>query len=128
MTDRDRLIAYILSLRRKLRYAGRLLRGWSQQIDEAHARLAAVTRERDEYKRRAEILAAFMGGDEPQLPWPKSVWPMDTEQYVLSVLDPNVRTAISGFLMREGWQLAIEAVREQLRNALAEAEMGDGDA
>ncbi len=39
----------------------------------------------------------------PQCPYPKKVWPMTEEQYVKAIPDPHLRTAISGYLMREGW-------------------------
>ncbi len=81
--------------------------------------LARVTAERDVFK-------AFLNGAEPGLPWPQSAWPMTDDEYCKAVPDKALRTAISGYLMREGWKLAIDAVRDQFKNALAElAEQGD---
>ncbi len=92
-------------------------------------KLAAVTAERDKLKRRAEIMEAFIDGEEPGLPWPETVWPMTTAEYVMAVPDPQLRTAISGYLMREGWRCAAMALREQMQDALAESEIeGDEDA
>jgi len=42
----------------------------------------------------------------PQVPWPADVWPMTQEEYVRAIPDPKLRTAISGFLMRMGWEIA----------------------
>ena len=50
----------------------------------------------------------------PVCPWPKSIWKMTEDEYVKAVPDPKVRTAISGFLMRSGWEI----YRMQLLEAL----------
>lgn len=50
----------------------------------------------------------------PPCPWPKDVWPMTEEEYVKAVPDPQTRTAISGFLMRRGWELAEEDIASRL--------------
>jgi hypothetical protein len=51
-------------------------------------------------------------------PWPKKIWPMTEAQYVKAVPDPKLRTAISGFLMRRGWEVAIRQMKEaQKENA-----------
>ena len=42
--------------------------------------------------------------EKPVCPWPKEIWPMTDEEYVKAVPDPRTRTAISGFLMRLGWE------------------------
>ncbi len=47
-----------------------------------------------------------------ECPWPKSVWPMTEKQYVKAVPDPQTRTAISGFLMRRGWEVAVMQIKE----------------
>lgn len=39
----------------------------------------------------------------PYCPYKNKVFPMTSEQYVKAVPDPHMRTAISGYLMREGW-------------------------
>lgn len=41
-----------------------------------------------------------------QYPWPVSVWTMTDDEYVKAVPCERLRTAISGFLMREGWKAA----------------------
>jgi hypothetical protein len=53
----------------------------------------------------------------PQCPWPESVWPMTEEEYVRAVPDPNLRTAISGFLMRRGWQIATDDMEQRMKSA-----------
>lgn len=47
-----------------------------------------------------------------ECPWPESVWPMTEKQYVKAVPDPVLRTAISGFLMRRGWEVAVKQMQE----------------
>lgn len=42
----------------------------------------------------------------PECPWPEEIWPMTEEQYVAAVPDENLRTAISGYLARFGWERA----------------------
>jgi len=42
--------------------------------------------------------------EKPECPWPVSIWPMTEAEYVKAVPDPHLRTAISGFLMRQGWE------------------------
>ena len=38
-------------------------------------------------------------------PWPEELWSMTEADYVMEVPDEKLRSAISGFLMRQGWQL-----------------------
>ena len=45
-------------------------------------------------------------------PWPESVWPMTDAEYVKAVPDDNLRTGISGYLMRAGWTIAVDAMKE----------------
>jgi hypothetical protein len=49
-----------------------------------------------------------------ECPWPESVWPMTDVEYVKAVPEPGKRTAISGFLMRKGWEIALNQVEEKL--------------
>lgn len=42
-------------------------------------------------------------------PWPESAFPMTDAEYAAAVPDEAARTAISGFLMRKGWEAAVEA-------------------
>ena len=53
-----------------------------------------------------------------ECPWPQSVWPFTIKEYIKAVPDEHLRTAISGFLMREGWLIA----RKELKDALERAE------
>lgn len=43
-------------------------------------------------------------------PWPVKVWPMTDAQYVEAVPDELLRTAISGYLMRAGWETAMQSI------------------
>src|SRR5271157_3326931 len=47
--------------------------------------------------------------DSIRCPWPESVWTMTTEEYIAAVPEP-LRTRISGYAMREGWNAAMAAV------------------
>lgn len=57
-----------------------------------------------------------------ECPWPESVWRMTMEQYVAAIPDDALRTSISGFLMREGWKVAMGQVRDELTALTAFAE------
>jgi len=48
----------------------------------------------------------------PECPYPESVFPMTIEEYVKAIPDPRLRTAISGSLGREFWNIASEAIWE----------------
>ena len=39
----------------------------------------------------------------PECPYFESAFPMTIDEYVAAVPDPQLRTAISGYLMRQGW-------------------------
>jgi hypothetical protein len=54
----------------------------------------------------------------PKCPWPADIWTMTDVEYVKVVADPELRTAISGFLMRRGWELAEEDILKGLKVAL----------
>lgn len=49
----------------------------------------------------ADVLEALQ-----DCPWPAEVWTMTTDDYVKLVPDERTRTAVSGFLMRKGWECA----------------------
>jgi hypothetical protein len=49
-----------------------------------------------------------------QCPWPEDIWTMTDEQYVKAVPNEDLRTAISGFLMRKGWEIALMQVSDFL--------------
>ena len=46
----------------------------------------------------------------PQNPYPKSIFPMPREKYIKIVPDPKTRTALSGMLGREFWNIASESI------------------
>lgn len=50
-------------------------------------------------------------------PWPEDIWTMTDEEYVKAIPDKYIRTAISGFLMRKGWELAIEDFERAIKEA-----------
>ena len=52
----------------------------------------------------------------PQCPYPESVFPMTSDEYVRAVPDPKLRTAISGSLGRLFWELC----EQRIFNALKE--------
>ena len=54
--------------------------------------------------------------DWPECPWPEDIWTMTDDKYVKAVPDPDLRTAISGYLMRKGW----EVFQHQLLKAMVE--------
>ena len=65
----------------------------------------------------------------PYCPYFESVFPMTGEQYVKAIPDPHKRTAISGYMMREGWCVfehqfleAIKNDREEIIKWLKEAD------
>ncbi|MEI6153627.1 MAG: hypothetical protein WCQ90_06030 [Deltaproteobacteria bacterium] len=49
----------------------------------------------------------------PECPWPEEVWPMTDDEYVQAIPDPKLRTAISGFLMRKGWEICVKQLEER---------------
>jgi hypothetical protein len=48
-----------------------------------------------------------------ECPWPESIWPMTEQEYVEAVPDEKLRTAISGMLMRRGWNVAMRQIKER---------------
>ena len=46
----------------------------------------------------------------PECPYPESVFPMTVDEYVKAVPGEKLRTAISGSLGREFWNIASEAI------------------
>lgn len=70
----------------------------------------------------AELLAALeaererwqseQSPESPECPWPADVWTMTVEQYVKAVPDETLRTAISGLLMRMGWQCCLKQMEK----------------
>ena len=54
----------------------------------------------------------------PECPYPKSVFPMTIDQYVEFIPDNKSRTAISGLLYREGWNVANKQIWEYMQEYL----------
>ena len=52
-----------------------------------------------------------------ECPWPSDIWTMTDADYVQAVPDGKLRSAISGFLMRCGWELAQKRVNQALKEA-----------
>ena len=52
----------------------------------------------------------------PDCPWPEEVFVCTVEQYVAAVPDDMQRTAISGLLMRMGWNCAMTEMRRVLES------------
>lgn len=47
-------------------------------------------------------------------PWHKKVWIMTIEEYIKAIPNDKLRTAISGLMMREGWQKAVKYINDAL--------------
>jgi hypothetical protein len=57
----------------------------------------------------------------PQCPWPADIWTMTEDEYVKAVPDPALRTRISGFLMRYGWEIARDDIFSGLCREIADS-------
>ncbi len=51
----------------------------------------------------------------PECPYPEDIFPMTLEEYIKAVPDPNLRTAISVFLMRYGWEIASSMIYDRFQ-------------
>lgn len=51
----------------------------------------------------------------PQCPWPEDIWTMTDKEYAEAIPDPDLRTAISGFLMRKGWEVLKNQLEKKLK-------------
>lgn len=60
----------------------------------------------------------------PHNPYPETIFPMMAEEYSIVIPDPHLRTALSGMLGREFWNIASESVWDALQNHLDELEIG----
>jgi len=49
----------------------------------------------------------------PKCPYPESIFPMPRERYAEIVPDPATRTALSGCLGREFWNIASDTIWER---------------
>lgn len=58
----------------------------------------------------------------PKNPYPKSIFPMTSKEYVAAIPDEDLRTAISGLLSRRAWGMASGQIQGALekRNELLE--------
>lgn len=56
----------------------------------------------------------------PKNPYPESIFPMARDEYQSVVPDPRVRTALSGMLGREFWEIASESILATLQNNMTE--------
>ena len=56
----------------------------------------------------------------PKNPYPKNIFTMTIEEYVLAVPDKTLRTAISGCLGRYFWEMVSEDIWEKWQNYLKE--------
>ena len=58
----------------------------------------------------------------PKNPYPSDIFVMSRDQYQEIVPDPDVRTALSGMLGREFWDIASNEIWERLINRAMEEE------
>lgn len=58
----------------------------------------------------------------PENPYSETIFPMQRERYAEIVPDPDTRTALSGMLGREFWEIASEAILDRYNEAVAELE------
>ena len=62
----------------------------------------------------------------PENPYPESIFPMPRKDYAVIVPDPHTRSALSGMLGREFWEIAsntiLAARDEQMEELQARAE------
>ena len=56
----------------------------------------------------------------PECPYPKSVFPMERDDYAEVVPDPHRRCALSGMLGRESWETASEDIWRALEKRIDE--------
>jgi len=60
----------------------------------------------------------------PKNPYPIDVFPMPEERYPEIVPDPDLRTALSGMLGRQFWDIASEAIWEAMLEAIEVVHIG----
>lgn len=51
----------------------------------------------------------------PKNPYPDTIFPMTDEEYKKAIPDPKLRTAISGFLSRHGWDVASNMIFDRFK-------------
>ena len=52
----------------------------------------------------------------PENPYPIEIFPMPREDYSKIIPDPNTRTAVSGMLGREFWEIASKSIYDALKS------------
>ena len=58
----------------------------------------------------------------PENPYPKSVFSMERDEYAKIVPDHSRRTALSGMLGREFWDIASESIWDAMKDHIASLE------
>ena len=58
----------------------------------------------------------------PKNPYPVEIFPMPREDYSKIIPDPNTRTAVSGMLGREFWEIASKCIWDAMCQAIEEQE------
>jgi len=88
----------------------------SDAVGLAGVYLSELLDERDRLAAESERLREWLEDNKTKnTPWPETVWIMTTDDYCRAVPNDQLRTGISGFLMREGWRLAIRDLRRALQ-------------
>lgn len=62
----------------------------------------------------------------PKNPYPESIFPMPREEYPKIVPDSHLRTALSGMLGREFWDIASKAIWDAMVEAQESVKEEDG--
>jgi hypothetical protein len=58
----------------------------------------------------------------PKNPYPEDIFPMNRAKYPEIIPDGNLRSAISGMLGREFWEIASDMIWDRLQQHLGEIE------
>ena len=61
---------------------------------------------------RNELKEQLRGIEKVECPWPEDIWTMTDAEYVIAIPDPHLRTAVSGFLMRKGWEHCVVEIKK----------------
>ncbi len=54
----------------------------------------------------------------PKNPYPEDIFPMERDNYAEVVPDPKTRTALSGMLGREFWEIASRSIWDAIQEAI----------
>ena len=63
----------------------------------------------------------------PENPYPSDLFPMEREEYATIVPDPIRRTALTGMLGREIWEIASEMIWSRIRERAIDGELSVSD-